>query len=104
MHHVKGEEVKFQTAKRIGKKNDLRERQQHKSLDSFNNASWLNQQSYSPRLRNTPKKALDELEKIIEQTNKKKCVKEKILIVNLGLGFEGAHNPWSTDRYEYSAV
>ena len=24
--------------------------------------------------------------------------------MNLGLGFEKAHNPWSRDRYEYSAV
>ena len=31
-------------------------------------------------------------------------MKEQIIIVNLGLGFEKAHNPWSRDRYEYSAV
>ena len=49
LHRVKSEEVKRQTAKRIGKKNDLRERQQQKSLDSFKDASWLNQQFYSPR-------------------------------------------------------
>ena len=47
---------------------------------------------------------MDEFEKIIAQSNKKKCVKKQILIVHLGLGFEEAHHPWSRDRYEYSAV
>ena len=47
---------------------------------------------------------MDEFEKIITQSNNKKCVKEQILIVHLGLGFEEAHHPWSRDRYEYSAV
>ena len=41
---------------------------------------------------------------MIAQSNKKKCVKEKILIVHLGLGFEEAHHPWSRNRYEYYAV
>ena len=48
LHRVKSEEVKRQTAKRIGKKNYLRERQQQKSLDIFKDASWLNQKLYSP--------------------------------------------------------
>ena len=44
LHRVKSEEVKRQTAKRVGKNNGLRERQQQKSIDSFKDASWLNQQ------------------------------------------------------------
>ena len=47
---------------------------------------------------------MDEFEKIIAKSNKKKCVKDKIFIVHLGLGFEEAHHPRSRDRYEYSAV
>ena len=47
---------------------------------------------------------MDEFEKIIAQSNKNKCVREQILIVHLGLGFEEAHHTWSSDRYEYSAV
>ena len=47
---------------------------------------------------------MNEFEKIIAYSNKKKFVKEKILILHLGLGFEEAHHPWSRDRYEYSAV
>ena len=31
-------------------------------------------------------------------------MKQQILIVHLGLGFEEAHHPWSRDRYEYSSV
>ena len=31
-------------------------------------------------------------------------MKEQILIVHLGLGFEEAHHPRSRDRYEYPAV
>ena len=70
LHCVKSEEVKRQTAKRIGKNNYLRERQQHDFLDSSKYASWLNQQVYSPQLWNTPKKAMDDFEKIIAQSNK----------------------------------
>ena len=51
-----------------------------------------------------PKKARDEFEKIITQSNKNKCLKEKILILHLGLGFEAAHHPWSRDIYEYYSV
>ena len=47
---------------------------------------------------------MDEFEKIITQSNNKKCVKEQILIVHLGLGFEEAHNPLSRNRYEYYVV
>ena len=41
LHRVKNEEVKLQTAKRIGKNNDLREIQQHKFLDRFKDAFFL---------------------------------------------------------------
>ena len=47
---------------------------------------------------------MDKLEKIIAQSNKKKYVKEKILILHLGLGFEESDHPWSRNIYEYSAV
>ena len=99
MHRVKSEEVNHQTAKRIGKNNNLRERQHQKSLDSFKGEFWLNQQFYSPRLCNTPKREMDEYEKIIVQSKINKCVKEQIIIVHLGLGFEEAHHPWSRDIY-----
>ena len=63
------------------------------------NAYWLNKKFYSPRFWKTPKKGMDEFEKIIAQYNKNKCVKEKIVIVPLGLGFKEAHHPWSRSRY-----
>ena len=47
---------------------------------------------------------MDEFEKIIAQSNKNECVKERILIVHLRLGFEEAHHPCLRDRYEYYAV
>ena len=47
---------------------------------------------------------MDEFENIIAKSNKNKCVKEKILVVNLGLVFKEYHHPCSRDRYEYSAV
>ena len=47
---------------------------------------------------------MDECEKIIAQYNKKKCVKEQILIMHLGFGFEEAHHPWSRDVFDYSDV
>ena len=31
-------------------------------------------------------------------------MKEKVLIVHPGLGYEESHHPWSRDKYEYSAV
>ena len=47
---------------------------------------------------------MDEFNKIIAKYNKKKFVKEQILIVHLGLGFEQSYHPWSRDRYEYSSI
>ena len=47
---------------------------------------------------------MDELEEIIAQSNKMKCLKDQIIIVHIGLGFKEAHNPCSRDKYEYSAV
>ena len=47
---------------------------------------------------------MDEFECFFAQSNKKKYVKEQIIIVHLGFGFKEAHHPWSRDRYEYSAV
>ena len=47
---------------------------------------------------------MDEFEKNISQSNKKKGVREQILFVHIVLGFEEAHHPWSRDRYDYSAV
>ena len=58
----------------------------------------------NPRLCNTPKREMDEYEKIIVQSKKNKCVKEQIIIVHLGLGFEEAHHPWSRDIYQYSSI
>ena len=49
LHRVKSEEVKRQTEKKIVKKNDFRERQQHKSIHSLKYLSWINQQFYSPQ-------------------------------------------------------
>ena len=71
MHRVKIEEVKRQIAKQIGKNNDLRERQQQNSLDSFKYLSWLNQQFYSPLFCNMPKKAMDEFEKLFHKQTKR---------------------------------
>ena len=59
LHRVKREEVNHQTENRIGKNNDLRERQQHKSIDSSKYSYWLNQKFYSPQFCNTPKKTMD---------------------------------------------
>ena len=94
MHRVKSEEVNHQTAKRIGKNNNLRERQQQKLLDSVKNTSWINQKFYFPRLWNMSKKAMDDFEKIIAQFNQNKCAKKKIFIVHLVLEFEEDHHSW----------
>ena len=40
------------------------------------------------------KEGLDEFEKISSENKQKKFVKEQILIVHLGLGFEEAYHPW----------
>ena len=89
-YRVKTEKIKIQTAKRLGKKNALKDQQLVNTLDKFKYASWLHQQFTSPRFWNTPKKAFDEFEKIISKNKQKKFVKEQILIVHLGLGFEEA--------------
>ena len=47
---------------------------------------------------------MDEFEKNISQSNKKKGVREQILFVHIVLGFEEAHHPWSRDRYDYSNI
>ena len=47
---------------------------------------------------------MDQFDKIIALSNKKKRVKEQIIIVQLGLGFEEAHHSWSRDKYEYYSV
>ena len=47
---------------------------------------------------------MDEFAKLTAECTKKKVVKEQILIVYLGLGFEEAWHPWSKDGREYTAV
>ena len=85
---VKTEKIKIQTAKRLGKKNALKGQQLVQTLAKFKDALWIHQQFTSPRLWKTPKKAFDKFEKIISENKQKKFVKEQILIVHLGLGFE----------------
>ena len=82
----------------------MRDRQQQNSFESFKDASWPNQQFYSPQSWNMPKKVMDDFEKIISKSNKMKCVEEQILIVHLELGFEEAHHSCSRCTYDYSAV
>ena len=38
------------------------------------------------------------------ENKQKKFVKEQILIVHLGLGFEEAYHPWSKDGDDYTAL
>ena len=47
---------------------------------------------------------MDEFAKTTTECTKKKFVKEQILIVYLGLGFEEAWHIWSKDGKEYTAV
>ena len=47
---------------------------------------------------------MEEFEKIQYECNKKKFVKEQIIIVHLGLGTAEAHHLWSKDGYEYTGV
>ena len=103
-HRVKPEKIKIQTAKRLGKKNALKDQQLLQTLDKFKDASWLHQQFKSPRLWKTPKKAFDEFEKFSSENKQKKFVKEQILIVHLGLEFEEAYHPWSKDGDDYTAL
>ena len=103
-HRVKTEKIKIQTAKRLGKKNAFKDQQFVQPLDNFKYASWLHQQFTSPLFWKTPKKAFDEFEKISSENKQEKFVKEKILIVHLGLGFEEAYHPCSKDSDDYTAL
>ena len=103
-HRVKTNKIKIQTAKRLDKKNALKDQQLVQTLAKFKDASWLHQQFTSPRFWNTPKKAFDKFAKISFENKQKKFVKEQILIVHLGLGFEEAYHPWSKDCDEYTAL
>ena len=73
-------------------------------LAEFKDASWLHQKLTSLRFWKNPKKAFDEFEKISSENKQKKFVKEQILIVYLGLGFEEAYYPWSNDGDDYTAL
>ena len=79
--------MKIQTANRIGKKNALKDQQLLPTLAKFKNASWLHQKITSHRFWKTPKKAFGKFDKISSEKKQKKFVKDKILIVHLGLGF-----------------
>ena len=83
-HCVKTENIKIQTAKRLGKKNALKYQQLVHTLAKFKDASWLQQKFTSPRFWKNPKKAFDEFENISSENKEKKFVKEQILIVHLG--------------------
>ena len=71
-NHVKNEKIKIRTAKRLGKKNALKDHQIVQTLAKFKDASWLHQQFTSPRFWKTPKKAFDEFEKISSENKQKK--------------------------------
>ena len=92
-HHVKTNKIKIQTAKRLDKKNELKDHQLVQTLAMFKDASWLHQQFTLPQFWKTPKKAFDEFAKISSENKQKTFVKEQILIVHLGLGFEEAYHP-----------
>ena len=82
----------------------MKNQQLVQTLAKFKDASWLHQQFTSPRFWKTPKKAFDEFEKISSENNQKKFVKEQILFVHLGLGFEEAYHPWSKDGDEFRDI
>ena len=103
-HCVKTEKIKIKTAKRLGKKNALKDQHLVQTLAKFKDASWLHQQFTSPQFWKTPKKAFDEFVKISSENKQKKFVKEQILIVHLGLEFEEAYHPWSKDGDDYTAL
>ena len=103
-HRVKTKKIKIQTAKRLGKKNALKDQQLVQTLAKFKDASWLHQQFTSPWFCKTPKKAFEEFEKISSENKQKKFVKEQILIFHLGLGFEEAYHPWSKDGDDYTSL
>ena len=75
-----------------------------KILSKFKDKLWLHQQFTSPQFWKTPKKAFDEFAKISSENKQKTFVKEQILIVPLGLGFEEAYHPWSKDGDDYTAL
>ncbi len=66
--------------------------------------SYLYQKYFSPRCWKTVCQALDEFKKLISKKDKIECVKEKILIRYLGLGWEEAHHPWSKNKHQYTAL
>ena len=103
-HRVKTKKIKIQTAKRLGKKNALKDQQPVHTLANFKDESWLHKQFTSPRFWKTPKKAFDEFEKISSENKQKKFVKEQILIVHLGLGFKEAYHPCSKYGDDYTAL
>ena len=103
-HLVKTKKIKIQTAKRLGKKNLLKDQQLVHKLAKLKYASWLHQQFTSPRFWKTPKKAFDEFDKISSENKQKKFVKEQILIIHLGLGFEEAYHPWYKEGDDYTAL
>ena len=70
-HRVKNEKIKIQTAKRIGKKNALKEQHLVQTLAKFKDASWLHQKLTSPQLWKTPNKAFDELRKLALRTSRR---------------------------------
>ena len=103
-HRVKTEKIKIQTAKRLGKKNAFKYQHLVQTLDKFKDAQWLQQQFTSPQFWKTPKKAFDQFEKISSEKKQKKFVKEQILIVHLGLGFEKEYHPCSKYGDDYIAL
>ena len=57
-HPVKTEKIKIQTAKRLGKKNVLKEQQLVQTLAKFKETSWLHQQFTSPPILENSKEGL----------------------------------------------
>ena len=87
-HRVKTKNIKIQTAKRLSKKNVLKEQQLVHTLAKFKDESWLHQKFTSHWFWTNPQKSFDKFEKISSENKQKKFVKEQILIVHLGLGIE----------------
>jgi hypothetical protein len=89
---------------RAQKKNDMEENQLAKAKKDFKEASWLHQQFKSPRCCKTESKLFSEFNRCGSTSHKLKFMKEQIHIYYLGLGWEEAHDPWSKDRYTFTAV